>query len=115
MSQDVVTFADHEDVLLGVVNPAQLTDAATEQLDTDVTFASNERLNVPVVLDMSKVKFVPSVALGALANLRKGLNLQGRELILIGVNRQVRGVLRTTRLDSLIKVFPTLDDALSEL
>ncbi len=112
---EVVTFSDHEDVLLGVVNPAQLTDAATDQLDTEVTAASNDRLNVPVVLDMGNVKFVPSVALGALANLRKGLKLQGRDLILVGVNRQVRGVLRTTRLDSLIRIYPTLDDALDAM
>lgn len=112
---DVVNIVPHEEVVLGVVQPSSLNDAATERLDEQITAASNESLGLPVVLDMSKVRFIPSVALGALVNLRKGLNMQNRPLILVGVSKQVRGVLKATRLDSLIKVFDGLDQALDAI
>lgn len=114
-AKEVVTIVPHEEIVLGVVNHSSLNDAATEELDTRVTAASNTVLGLPVVLDLAKVKFIPSVALGALINLRKGLNLQKRPLILVGVNRQVRGVLKATRLDQLIEVYDDLDRALSAI
>jgi anti-anti-sigma factor len=114
-AQEVVTIVPHEEVVLGVVNQSNLNDVATEKLDSEVTAASNAVLGLPVVLDLAKVKFIPSVALGALINLRKGLKLQKRLLILVGVNKQVRGVLKATRLDQLIEVYDRLDIALAAI
>lgn len=113
--QEVVTIVSHPEIILGVVNQASLNDAATQELDACVTAAANATLGLPVVLDLSKVKFIPSVALGALVNLRKGLSFQNRPLILVGVNRQVRGVLKATRLDHLIEVYDNLDRALEAI
>ena len=91
MSNSVTTIAPHEQVLLVQIERPMLNDNATEQLDSEVSAAAAERAEVPVVLDLAKVRFVPSVALGALVNLNNGLNMAGRRLILINVIRQVRG------------------------
>jgi anti-anti-sigma factor len=114
-TQQILKVQPHEQIVLGVVQKAALGETATRQLETEVSAAASARPGVPVVLDMTKVRFMPSVALGALVNLGKGLNLEGRPLILIHVNRQVHGTIKVTRLDQLLVVLPDLDAVVEHL
>ncbi len=67
-----------------------------------------------VVLDLKQVQFVDSSGLGAIVASMKAMG-HGRTLALAGLNPTVDKVFRLTRMDSVFQMYPTLDDALSQM
>ncbi|WP_420585977.1 STAS domain-containing protein [Ruegeria sp.] len=65
-----------------------------------------------VVLDLSGVEFIDSSGLGAIVASMKQLG-NGRRLDLAGLHPFVEKVFRLTRMDTVFKLYPTLDEALS--
>lgn len=65
-----------------------------------------------VVLDLSNVEFIDSSGLGAIVASMKQLG-SDRRLDLAGLQPFVEKVFRLTRMDTVFKLYPTLDDALS--
>jgi anti-anti-sigma factor len=114
-SYDVIAVEPHEQVILAVVRPSRLDGPAASELEDEASRAALAEPSLPFVLDFSNVNFAPSVALGALAVLFKGLKLSNRKAFLIGVVPQVRRALSVTRLDDFINVRNTLDDVLAEI
>ena len=92
-----------------------LSDSAASGLLAEVTSAADAQPKFPVILDLKKVEFIPSAVLGALVRLSQRLKLEGRRLILVHVDRRVRGTLSVTRLEKVLEVRETLDDALAEV
>jgi anti-anti-sigma factor len=113
--RDVITVAAHEEVVLAVVGPSRLDAETAAELEDQASRAATARPSLPFVLDLSNVTFAPSVALGALAVLFKGMKLSNRRAFLIGVTPQVRRALSVTRLDDVIPIRNTLDDVLAEI
>lgn len=101
-----------EDAVLIVIQRRTLDESATNELVDDVLMAAAAHPGPPIVLDMEQVKFAPSVALGSLVRLSKSFKLDNRRLILINVDRRTRGAIAVTRLDKVLEIFNTLDDAL---
>ena len=112
---EVIKVEPHEQVVLVLVQAVQLNSVTAAQLEDEVSRAINDAPGLPLVLDFSNVKFAPSVALGALVNLFKGMKMQNRKAFLVGVNRQIRGTLGVTRLDALINIRSNLADALTQV
>lgn len=67
-----------------------------------------------VVLDLSNVEFIDSSGLGAIVAAMKNMGKE-KSLALAGLTPTVQKVFQLTRMDSVFKVFPTLDGALKEL
>ena len=65
-----------------------------------------------VVLDLSGVEFIDSSGLGAIVASMKQLG-EDRKLDLAGLHPVVEKVFRLTRMDTVFRLFATLDDALS--
>ncbi len=65
-----------------------------------------------VVLDLSNVEFIDSSGLGAIVASMKQLG-EDRRLDLAGLQPVVEKVFRLTRMDTVFKLFASLDDALS--
>ncbi len=63
-----------------------------------------------VILDLSSVNFIDSSGLGAIVAAMKQMG-QGRNLDLAGLTPTVDKVFRLTRMDTVFKLFPSLDDA----
>ncbi len=114
MSDRAVTeIQPHDQALLIVVCKRSLNDAATRQLVDDVHTAAGQRPGLPIVLDLGRVKFAPSVALGSLVQLTKSFKLDGRRVALIGVDRRVLDSMRVTRLDQLLEIHDTLEQVIT--
>lgn len=113
MPEPVTELRPHQQVLLVAVLKQFLDPDSSRQLANDVLGASIRKRGVPVVLDMSKVRFAPSSALGALVQLSRNFKLDNRRLILIGVTPQVLGPMRVTNLHAVVEVYDTLDSFLS--
>ncbi|MEX0276239.1 MAG: STAS domain-containing protein [Ruegeria sp.] len=65
-----------------------------------------------VVLDLSAVEFIDSSGLGAIVASMKQLG-DGRRLDLAGLHPVVEKVFRLTRMDTVFRLFASLDDALA--
>ncbi|WP_170571780.1 STAS domain-containing protein [Ruegeria atlantica] len=65
-----------------------------------------------VILDLTSVEFIDSSGLGAIVASMKQLG-HDRRLDLAGLHPFVEKVFRLTRMDTVFKLYPTLDDALS--
>lgn len=103
----------HEQVLLISVLSHSLDEATMTKLSVDVMTAASKRPQVPVVLDVSRVRFAPSVALGLLVQLSRSLKLEGRRLALVGVQPRLLTTIRVTRLDSQMEIHDTVDQVVA--
>jgi anti-sigma B factor antagonist len=68
-----------------------------------------------IVLDMSKILYVDSSAIGVLVACHGSLKGSGGQLRLAGVTSRVSAVFKMTGVDKLLNVDPTRDDSVSAL
>jgi anti-anti-sigma factor len=111
-ADDVTEVQPHDQLLLIAVRKSKLDEMATEQMVEDVYVASAARPSVPIVLDLAKVRFAPSVALGALAKLSRSFQLDGRRVALINIDRRVRGAIKVTGLHNVLEIHERVEDVL---
>ena len=57
-----------------------------------------------VVMDYSAVEFVSSAGLGAMITISQAASEQGAKMVLTGINDDILGVMKLTRLDRLLKI-----------
>jgi len=108
----IIEQVPHAEIVLMQIKKRTFDEAAANRMLEDVSVASSTAPDKPVVLDFAKVEFVPSAALGGLVRLAQGLRLGGTRLILVNLDRRVRGSLTVTRLDKVLELRQTLEDAL---
>ncbi len=111
--QTVCAVQPNEQALVILVQKRSLDAPSTRQLVDDVLTLAAGRPGVPIVLDLSRVRFAPSVALGSLVQLSKSFKLDGRRIALIGIDRHVLEAIRITRLDTVLEIHDTLDGVIS--
>jgi len=64
-----------------------------------------------LILDMKDVQFMDSSGLGAVVAAMKSLG-PGRKLDLANLTQTVEKVFKLTRMDTVFKIYPTVDDAI---
>lgn len=64
-----------------------------------------------VILDLSRTTKVDSAGLGKIVNCLSRLKTAGGTLCLAGVSEMVAGLLKMTKVDRLVKVYPTAEEA----
>lgn len=110
--QPVITLEPHNEIILTSVQCERLDGELTAELQTEVSIAAQVNTRLPVVLDMSKVEFFPSLSLGILVKLLGEFKKRGQRFILVGIQQPIRGALALTRLDKLFEIYDTVDEAL---
>jgi anti-sigma B factor antagonist len=68
-----------------------------------------------LIIDLSEVPSVDSMAVGALVRAFVSCNKSGRKLALVGVNHRIRNVLQLTGVDPLFDMYTTIPEAESAL
>jgi len=97
-----------------VVRPREkmLRDVALRRLARSIDDASESDPGIAlVVLDLSAVAIVPSIALGLLVQTLNKCNERQQRLKLAGVQPQIRKVLALTRLDELFELADSVESA----
>ena len=116
MSQDaVVSFEDRAEALLAVVRCGELDQSSSADLHAKVLAAAEAEPDRPVILDMSGVTFVPSVALGELITLTRMFDERSRRFIVVGARAEVQQMLKICHLEKLFMLRSTVEEALREL
>ncbi len=109
----VTEVKPHDQVLLIEVCKRTLNDISTRALVNDVYTAAGQYPKKPIVLDLGRVRFAPSVALGSLVQLSKSFQIDGRRVVLVSVDQRLRDSIRVTRLDKVLEIHGTVDDFIS--
>lgn len=110
-----VSIQPHAEAVWAIIHQSKLDDVISEQLQREIPAAAAQRPGLPVVLDMSLVAFIPSVALGSLVLLSRSLKKDGRHFFLVGLQPEIRNLLALTRIDKLLEIHGSLEEALSHL
>jgi anti-sigma B factor antagonist len=66
-----------------------------------------------IVIDFAKVDYLDSFAVGFIMDMYRRVNNHNGVLKLCGLQPRVRKILSITRVDNVIDIHPTLDDALA--
>jgi anti-sigma B factor antagonist len=85
---------------------------STQHLQAELASALDAAPTLPLVLDLSNVEFMPSLALGVMVKVHKSLGQAGRKCVLVGVRPQVRETISIAALDRLLVLRGTLGEAL---
>lgn len=114
MSDESVTeIQAHDHVLLIAVHRRSLDEASTRQLVDDVLTAAARTPRLPIVLDLSRVRFAPSAALGSLVHLAKSFKLDRRRIALIAVDPRIVETIRVTQLHQVLEIRDTLEQVIA--
>jgi anti-sigma B factor antagonist len=87
----------------------------TKQMQDSLMKAAEAKPKLPVVLDLTKVEFLPSLSIGALVSFMTYFKQLGRRFILVGIQPPIRDMLAITRLDKIFEMFDNVDDALQHI
>lgn len=91
-----------------LMNPAEL-----ERLSTALYRLADDEGRHQLLLDFTPVKYLSSQAIGIIITLnKKATQQEGGRLVLCGVNESLMKLLKITRLDRILKIVPTRDDAM---
>jgi anti-sigma B factor antagonist len=104
-----------EDLVIVQVLVPDLDENHTRQLHSDLTTAALASPSLPFVLDMTKVKFLPSLTLGAMVRLATEFRARKQRLLLAALQPTIRQVITITRLDRVFEIIDTVDNAVKVL
>lgn len=64
-----------------------------------------------LILDLTESPYMDSAGLGLLMNCYVSAEKNGRKLLLVGANHRINALLETTKVDRILKNYPTVADA----
>jgi anti-anti-sigma factor len=103
------------EVILVRIGASELNPDLAEELPGRVDEAADEAPELPVVVDLSSVTYIPSVAIGALVGMWQKYKTPDRGFVLVGLGPQVREVLTICRLTKLFDIRETVEEALAHV
>jgi anti-sigma B factor antagonist len=77
--------------------------------------ALHDEKSSTIILDFTDVPYIDSAGLGSLVTAYVSRHKAGRTMALSGVNRRVLKLFEITRVEPLLLIFPTLEDAVEAL
>jgi anti-sigma B factor antagonist len=66
-----------------------------------------------LIIDFSKTDYIDSSALGEIESARRRAVEAGKELVLACMNRRLEDLYRVTRMNTLYRIYPTVEEALA--
>ena len=115
VDQQTFSLRRQGDISIATVHLTELNASVTDTLLADLRepFSSGQR--VKLILDLSIVKFIDSVALGTLVVLLRRVKQTDGRLALVGLTGHCRKVMQVTSLEKAFELYDTLQAALDNL
>ena len=104
-----------DDVVVIRVQVKDLDEAHTKAVHAEVNAAAAESPALPFILDLSSVKFLPSLTLGAMVRLGQSFRARNQRLVLVGLQPTIRQVLTITKLDRMFEIQDDVPTALKAM
>lgn len=116
MAEPAVTKTEQTDnAVILHVQVDRLDEDNVHRLQTEVAGAADAAPQLPIVLDLAQVDFMPSLSLAALVRLVTQFRARDQRLLLAGLQPQVREVFTITHLDRLFELHPDIPAALKSV
>lgn len=87
----------------------------TIQTTFDFQNAARAETSPILIIDLSEVPFVDSAGLGALVGALVTAQKANREVAFVGANSRVKALMDMTKVSSLFRLYPTIQDAQASL
>lgn len=110
---DLLSVEEQAGVLLLKVAIPQIDDRNADRLSHEMERATATRPQPQVVLDLGRVEYLSSAALGIFIAYRQKLDREGGKLRLCGLQTNIAQIFRLTKLDRAFDIRPDLQGALS--
>ncbi len=108
--QSILQIQENENAVLATIQCSKFDHDTTAQLRAEVDSIVAQTSTLPVLLDLSKVTFMPSMALGVLIEIANRCKSQQRRLILVGVTPTVQDVFNLCKLSSFFEIRDCVED-----
>ena len=109
--EQVLNVQSSDKAVVATLQCGELDHDNTQKFRDEASQLTATPFGLPLVLDMSNVKFVASLGLGALIELSNTLRQQDRRLVLIGLNSKIRETIEMTALHNLFEIQDRIEDA----
>ncbi len=106
----VLQIQENENAIVATIQCSEFDHDTTTRLRAEFDGIVAPTSTLPVVLDLSNVTFMPSMALGALIELANRCKSQQRRLILVGLTATVQEVLTMSALGSFFETRDCVED-----
>lgn len=64
-----------------------------------------------LIFDLAQVPYMDSAGLGLLVNFYVAAQKNGRKMVVVGANQRIVALFELTKVDSILRVYPTVEDA----
>jgi anti-anti-sigma factor len=108
------TIEEQSGVVVMRVQVSDLDENHIKAVQADLAAASAKH-QLPFVVDLSNVKFIPSLSLGMLVRIATEFRAKKQRLALAALKPGVRQMLSITQLDRLFDIQQTVDGAVKDL
>ena len=108
--QSVLQIQENENAVVVTIQCAEFDHDTTAQLRAEIDGVVASTSTLPVMLDLSNVTFMPSMALGVLIEIANRCKSQQRRLILVGVTPTVQDVIKLCNLGSFFEIRDCVED-----
>lgn len=112
VDQRILNIEILDKAVVATVRCAEFDHDNTIKLHAEVTQAAQMYPTLPLLLEMSAVEFVPSVALGVLLRLAGEFKTGGRRLVLVGLSPEIRKIMEMTAIHNLFEIQRSVDEAM---
>jgi anti-sigma B factor antagonist len=92
-----------------------LDEMNVQQLGDELRDVVEKEYLVKLVINFERIKFLSSAVLGKLISLHKRILIEKGRLALCHINKDIRQVFKITRLDRIIPIFDTEEEALAKI
>ncbi len=108
--QSILQIQENENAVLAKIQCSEFDHDTTVRFRAEIDGVVAPTSTLPVVLDLSNVTFMPSMALGALIELANRCKSQQRRLVLVGVTPTVQDVFNLCKLSTFFEIRDCVED-----
>ncbi|MGB0716023.1 MAG: STAS domain-containing protein [Phycisphaerae bacterium] len=113
MSDTNMLTLDHRDeMLICAIDHESFDHTSTEQFRMEATDATADMSQPALLLDMNRVKFVPSLMIGALVEIATRLKQSDKKVVLVGLAKDIEDTMKITGILQLFDVKGSLEECL---
>ncbi len=109
----VLQLQPHDHAILATCAFAQLDFESTGRFKAELIAAAQQTPVLPVVVDLSRLEFMASLAIGALVDVANRFRSEKRRLVLVGLAPRIQEMMVKSAIQPLFEVHPTVERALS--
>lgn len=114
MTNNIIAVESNDKAIIARVTQTELAHAETNQFKSAMRSAIDEGAELPVIVDLSSVEFLSSIALGALVELHLHMKRDGRRFVVIGMRPAITDLVKLSGIDNLLEIQQGLDAALAQ-